>query len=428
LQLCHSFDIAQDKSATLQPFRRKIMFSKIIAIAWKDTIIRFSSKTEILFFLILPIVFITLLGGAFAETGSEEADNQILLLVVDEDQSDLSESLLNSLEASETVRVESHSLAEAEATFADEEAPALLHIPAGFAKSVQAGETAVLNFQQQPNNNNAQIADQAVTTAVSSISRPLTIAQASVQQAEQQQPFADKRERVAYFKEGRELAKTAVADTPARIVVTLPEKAPQDANGYDEAAQGTAGQLITWVFIPLLGTSGLLAFERRYGTLRRLLVAPTSRATYLGGVVTGQYGAALVQMFLLVAFGIIVMKVNWGDSPAALALILVTFGLASVAFGVMLGTFVKTEGQASNLSIMLGMSMALLGGCWWPLELFPPAVQTAVHILPTTWAMQGLTDLTMRGATLPDILPIAAILCGYAVVFFTIGVIRFRAE
>ena len=403
------------------------MFSKITAIAWKDTIIRFSSKSEILFFLILPIIFTVLLGGAFGGPGSDE-DFRILLIVVDEDQSELSQSLLESLQASETLRVETLSLTEAEAAFADKDLPAYLHIPAGFAKSVQAGETAVLPLQQQPNNNDAQIAAQAVETAVTTISRPLTIAQTSVEQAEQQQSFASKRERATYFKEGEELAKTAVADIPTRVIITVPESAPQESGDYDVAAHQSAGQLITWVFIPLLGTSGLLAFERRYGTLRRLLVAPTGRGTYLSGIITGQFGAALVQMFLLVAFGAIVMKVNWGNSPAALAVMLVTFGLASVAFGVMLGTFVKTEGQASNLSIMLGMSMALLGGCWWPLELFPPGVQTAVHILPTTWAMQGLTDLTMRGATLPDILPIAAILCGYAIVFFTIGVIRFRAE
>lgn len=403
------------------------MLSKITAIAWKDTIIRFSSKSEILFFLILPIIFTTLLGGAFGGPGSDE-DFRILLVVVDEDQSELSQSLLDALQASESLRVETHALAEAEVAFADKDVPAYLHVPAGFAKSVQVGETAVLTFQQQPNNNDAQIAAQAVETAVTTISRPLTIAQTSVQQAEEQRPFASKRERTTYFKEGEELAKTAVADIPTRVVITVPESAPQESGDFDIAAHQSAGQLITWVFIPLLGTSGLLAFERRYGTLRRLLVAPTGRGTYLSGIITGQFGAALVQMTLLVVFGAVVMKVNWGNSPAALAVMLFTFGLSSVAFGVMLGTFVKTEGQASNLSIMLGMSMALLGGCWWPLELFPPAVQTAVHILPTTWAMQGLTDLTMQGATLPDILPIAAILCGYALVFFTIGVIRFRAE
>jgi ABC-2 type transport system permease protein len=133
-------------------------------------------------------------------------------------------------------------------------------------------------------------------------------------------------------------------------------------------------------------------------------------------------------MGILVGFGIVVMGVNWGRSPAGLAIMLLTFGLSSVAFGVMMATFVKTEGQANNLSIMLGMSMALLGGCWFPIELFPPAVQTAVHVLPTTWAMQGLADLVMRGAGVAEILPEAAVLSGFAVVFLVVGIVRFRYE
>ena len=46
---------------------------------------------------------------------------------------------------------------------------------------------------------------------------------------------------------------------------------------------------------------------------------------------------------------------------------------------------------------MLGMTMGMLGGCMWPLEVFPPTVRTIVHILPTTWAMRAMTDLVMRG-------------------------------
>ena len=76
---------------------------------------------------------------------------------------------------------------------------------------------------------------------------------------------------------------------------------------------------------------------------------------------------------------------------------LVASALAAAALGTTLGTFVKTEGQASGLSIMLGMVMALLGGCWYPLELFPQAVQNIVKILPTTWAMQGMLDIVLRG-------------------------------
>ena len=137
---------------------------------------------------------------------------------------------------------------------------------------------------------------------------------------------------------------------------------------------------------------------------------------------------SLVQMLLLVGFGILVLGVSWGRSPGALALILVTSALAAAALGTALGTIVRTPGQANGLSIMLGMSMALLGGCWYPIELFPAFVQTAVKILPTSWAMQGMLDLVLRGQGLSAVLPEAAVLVGFAAVFFTIGVWRFRYE
>jgi ABC-2 type transport system permease protein len=137
---------------------------------------------------------------------------------------------------------------------------------------------------------------------------------------------------------------------------------------------------------------------------------------------------ALAQMSLLILFGIFVMKLAWGREPLALFVILTAAALAAAAFGTTMGTFVKTEGQASGLSIMFGMVFALMGGCWYPLELFPSAVQNAVKILPTTWAMQGLLDLVLRGRGLVDILPEAGVLLGFAAIFFVVGVWRFRYE
>ena len=54
---------------------------KIFAIAWKDAIIRFASSSELIFFIILPIVFTFLLAGG---TPSGNEDPRIWLLVVDE--------------------------------------------------------------------------------------------------------------------------------------------------------------------------------------------------------------------------------------------------------------------------------------------------------------------------------------------------------
>jgi ABC-2 type transport system permease protein len=150
--------------------------------------------------------------------------------------------------------------------------------------------------------------------------------------------------------------------------------------------------------------------------------------SFLLGTLSGQVAMALVQMLLLVIFGILVMKLSWGHDPLALFVILLASALAAAAFGTTMGTFIKTESQASGLSIMFAMVFALMGGCWYPLELFPPAIQNLVMILPTTWAMQGMLDLVLRGGGLQDILPEAAVLLVFAIIFFSVGVRRFRYE
>jgi len=396
---------------------------KIFAIAWKDAIIRFASSSELLFFVILPVVFTFLLAGG---TPSRNDDNRIELLVVDESQTAISQQILAELENSTAVRSEIASLEEAQRQFDDRRASAVFIIRSGIdIASLQSG-SAEVELLQQPNNLDATIAERAILTAIRRVSSGIAAAQNAVSQREAKQPFASDAEKQAYFESSLEMAQAIQKDAPERV--TFIEGTTPDQVEYDPRANSSAGQLITWVFVPLFGISALFAYERQQGTLRRLLTTPSHKATFLLGTISGQVAMALVQMLLLVGFGILVMKLNWGREPLALFLILLASALAAAAFGTTMGTFIKTEGQASGLSIMFSMVFALMGGCWYPLELFPPAIQNAVKVLPTTWAMQGMLDLVLRGGGLQSILPEVGVLLGFALIFFSVGVWRFRFE
>jgi ABC-2 type transport system permease protein len=396
---------------------------KIFAIIWKDTIVRFSGVSELLFFIVLPVFFTFLLAGG---TPSGQEDPRIRLLVVDEANTSISAQILAELERSTAVRPELTDRADAQKQFDDRRASTVFIIPAGMdAASLQSG-AAEVELMKQPNNINATVVERAVLTAIRRVSSAVGAAQTAVRQREAKQAFASEAEKRAYFESSLKMAQSIQADAPERVIVV--EGATPDQVEYDPRANSSAGQLITWVFIPLFGISAMFAYERQQGTLRRVLTTPTRKATYLLGTISGQVLMALVQMSLLVLFGVFVMKLPWGQAPLALFVILTASALAAAAFGTTMGTFVKTESQASGLSIMFGMVFALMGGCWYPLELFPPVVQNAVKILPTTWAMQGLLDIVLRGRGLVDILPEAGVLLGFAAVFFAVGVWRFRYE
>jgi ABC-2 type transport system permease protein len=328
---------------------------------------------------------------------------------------------------SESVDVKAVNLDEAQKQFDDKKAPIWLTIPAGFERTILSGMESSVELHKQPRDSDATAVERGtIMAAISSMSRILAVAKNSLAEAELIRPFGSVEERQAYFVASLTAAQQTFKAAPQRVSFTrLPET---KQTSFSMAAQASTGQLVTWVFIPLLGLSSLFIWERESHTLQRLITTPTSKATFLLGTIVGQLGAAIVQMLILICFGVFVLKLSWGNSWSGLALMMLSFGLASAALGTALGTFIKTSKQASSLSVALGMAMSLLGGAWWPGELFPQGVRTAMKVLPTSWAMQGLNDLALRGKGLLDILPTAGVLLGFALVFFTIGVLRFRYE
>jgi len=396
--------------------------NKIWSIFRKDTLIRFTSPVEWMFFLVLPVLFIMILSGG---TGAP-ADNRLNLLTVDQAGSTLSEALVAELEKSSAIKPLLIELEDALDEFDSRQASAVLIIPAGFTvEALQQGQAQV-ELKQQQNNLNALVHQQAVQSAVARLSSLMDIANKSLEAGEVLKPFTDPAARQAYYNEAFEAAQRLMMAAPERISDVEGETADQVE--YDPRANSSIGQMITWVFIPLIGLSAMFAQERAGGTLRRLLVTPTSKGLILGGTIFGQVLTAVLQMVILVTFGALVLRVNWGSSPLGLAMVILSSTLAAAALGTMLGTFVKTEGQANGLSIMIGMVMAMLSGCWYPIELFPPIMRTTAQVFPTYWAMQGFLDIAVRGQGAAGVALESLVLLGFALVFFTVGVLRFKYE
>ena len=401
------------------------MLRQIIAIAWNDAQIEFSDRSTLVFFLLLPLIFTAILGTT-SGMSNDTAATRYPLLVVDDDQSELSAGVLTALENSPTVRpVLAADWAAGTAALDEGEASALLHIPAGFGAQLLAGQPAELPFQMAPNNNQAIAVQQAARTAVQQVGRASQLALASAQTAAEIRPFADPSAEQAYVAQGLAMAQEMLAEPRVTAVVTQNDLAQRIPTGFEQAS---AGQLVTWVLITLIGTAQVFVAERSMGTLRRLFTMPLGKATVLLGKVSGRLALGLLQMALLIVGGAWLFGVNWGQSPLALGVMVVSFGLAAVALGVMLATFIQTPQQANGLTIMFSMVLAALGGAWWPLEVTPTGYQTAVQVLPTTWAMRGFTDVIVRGQGVAGIGLEAAVLCGFALLFFAIGVWRFRYE
>ena len=382
----------------------------------------FSSPVTLVFFLLLPLVFTATVSAGLSAMGGDEAPEEISipLHVVNEDEGTLSDALIDTLGATNLAPEEAESLPED--AFA-------LHIPPGFSTRILEGNPVTITLQTRGDSQSSPAVEQAVQAAQSRLSGAIDVAQVGLEEAQAIEDFESPEAEAAFFRSLLEDTLAAAQNPPAVPEVVWAGGAELDDPSLAMATnteQASAGQVVTWVQITLLGAAEVLVDERMRGTLRRLLVMPATRTGILTGKLVSRLLLGLTQIAILLVGGALLFGVDWGRDPAAVAVVSLAFALSTVSLGLLVATFVRTRGQASSVVVGLSMALAAMGGAWFPLEVTPPLYRQLVKVLPSTWAMQAYTDLLARGANLGDVLPEVGVLVGFAAVFILLGLLRFR--
>jgi ABC-2 type transport system permease protein len=133
-------------------------------------------------------------------------------------------------------------------------------------------------------------------------------------------------------------------------------------------------------------------------------------------------------MMVIFAFARVVFGVGAKGSMAGFLLICAAFSLMTAAIGLLIAALGKTPEAARGISILVTLLLVMLGGSWAPTFIFPQWLQNLTVAIPTRWAMDGLDAVTWRGLGFSAALAPAAGLCGCAVIFGALAVLRFKWE
>jgi ABC-type multidrug transport system permease subunit len=175
----------------------------------------------------------------------------------------------------------------------------------------------------------------------------------------------------------------------------------------------------------LIYGASFMVSDRESGRLRRLLTTPTTRAEVFLGKMGGLILLAAGEALLLGVGARIFFGLRWGN-PAAVVLLLLPYLLTVAALAIVLGSLARSPEQARGLGLLAAMTMAPLGGCWWPLEIVPSWLQKAALGVPTGWAMRGMHAIVSFGGGVPEILQPAFALLLFGIGFTVVGVLAFR--
>ena len=195
-------------------------------------------------------------------------------------------------------------------------------------------------------------------------------------------------------------------------------------NSFDQNVPGFG---VTFLLLGvLLGVSLGLLDEHEWGTLERVRSMPMSLATLLVAKLAARAAVGTVQMALLFLVGRLAFGVSLGPEPWALLLPTAGIVFAGTAFGLVVAATAPSREAVLPLGSIAIMTMAAVGGCWWPIDLEPDWMRRAALAFPTTWAMEAYNDLMIRRQPAGAALGATAVLLAYGAVYLAAGLLLFR--
>ena len=185
--------------------------------------------------------------------------------------------------------------------------------------------------------------------------------------------------------------------------------------GYNLTVPGVI--VMSIIFSVMTYGTALLALDRRRGLLRRLATTPCLSREIILGKLLGRLFMGSLQIAILLLLSVFVFQVYLGQSLGGWILVLLPYTCACGALGLLMGCFFRSEDQAGILGWIPAILMAALGGCWWPKEIVPDYLNKIGYLFPPAWAVDGLQQIISFGRGASSVLPHAAVLWGFFILF-----------
>jgi ABC-2 type transport system permease protein len=308
---------------------------------------------------------------------------------------------------------------------------ALLEISSGYETSLTAQQPVTLTFHSLGNFSSSQVPQQAVQAALSQVNTAAVASQVglSVINTFQGQPVTGNQAgqiKDSLYQQALKLENGKTVTIDFQLSYQADEITTGEYLQYG-LGQSVPGMGFMFSLMTIFGAMTALIVERHQWTLQRLGSMPVSRSTLLAGKILARFTLGLLQFLVVFIVGAL-FKMNFGKDPLALLLLVIVTSLAITALAFAVGSGLKNPAQASMLGLLLSLTLAPVGGAWWPMNISPKFLQIIGHVSPVAWAMDGFTALTYRGATLVDILVPMAVLAGMTIVLFLIAIPRFKYQ
>ena len=165
---------------------------------------------------------------------------------------------------------------------------------------------------------------------------------------------------------------------------------------------------------------------RRKKLLKRLAATPMSRAQYLLSFLVMRLTMTVIEVSIVVAFGVLAFGVPMRGSLVVFAGIALLTTLMFGSIGLLIASRARTQEGASGLMNFVMLPMWVGSGVFFAANKFPGAVQPVIQALPLTAAVDAMRINMLQGGGLGAVAGELAIITAWLVLCFGLALTLFR--
>jgi ABC-2 type transport system permease protein len=169
------------------------------------------------------------------------------------------------------------------------------------------------------------------------------------------------------------------------------------------------------------GSAGALLDEAESGTLDRVLSSRINMTGLLAGKLVFNILLAFTQLTVMFLWAWAVFKLDFFSHLPGFAVMGLSTAFAVASFGMLLASLCRTRAQLGALSTLFILVMSAIGGSMFPRFLMPAAMQKAGLWTINAWAIDGFTKVFWRDLPVSALWPQVCVLLAIGIVLFAIA-------
>ena len=178
----------------------------------------------------------------------------------------------------------------------------------------------------------------------------------------------------------------------------------------------------------MIGLASAFVTYRERGILRRIRATPFPLSSFILARILSQLLVSVAQAAILIAAGLLIANLTINGN-LLYVFIMVTLGsLAFLSLGFVVAAFARNQETADSLANAFTFPMLFLGGVFFPVDSAPDWLQPIMRLIPLRYLADGLRNLMIRDATLPDEWLNVVVMLATAVAGFALALRFFRWE